>query len=97
MSKIIGVTELQRRFRVVFDEVAEHATPYVLTRDGKPEVVMVPYADWLRMQSSENAALAERIERILAHMEQVSEATTDEQVYTDVSAARTRARKKMRH
>ena len=32
MPKVIGVTELQRRFRSVFNEVAHDNTPYVLTR-----------------------------------------------------------------
>ena len=32
MNKIIGVTELQRNFRAVFDEVVKRRTPYILTR-----------------------------------------------------------------
>lgn len=32
MQKVIGVTELQQRFRSVFDEVANDNVPYGLTR-----------------------------------------------------------------
>jgi hypothetical protein len=32
MQRIIGVTELRRRFRSVFDDVAKERVPYVRTR-----------------------------------------------------------------
>ena len=39
MQKIVGVTELQRRFRAIFDEVADK-TPYILTRGSRPEAAL---------------------------------------------------------
>ena len=47
MQRIIGVTELQRRFRSVFDEVAKNHVPYVLTRGSRPEAVLIPYQEFL--------------------------------------------------
>lgn len=47
----ISVTQLLRRFRTVFDRVALHKEPYILTRDGKLEVVMIPFDLWQRLQS----------------------------------------------
>jgi hypothetical protein len=41
MQKIIGVTELQRHFKAVFDEVAEENVPYVLPRVSRPEAAMI--------------------------------------------------------
>ena len=59
MQKIIGVTELQRRFRSVFDEVAHKHTPYILTRGSRPEAVLIPYEEFLRLQAlQEEAGLA---------------------------------------
>ena len=48
MNKIIGVTDLQRRFRKTFDEVAEEHVPYVLTRGSRPEAVLIPYEQYLK-------------------------------------------------
>ena len=46
----LWVTELQRRFRSVFDEVARNRTPIVLTRGSRPEAALIPYEDYLRFQ-----------------------------------------------
>jgi prevent-host-death family protein len=53
MQKIIGVTDLQRRFRAVLDEVVGQQVPYVLTRGSRPEAALVPYEDYLRFQELE--------------------------------------------
>jgi PHD/YefM family antitoxin component YafN of YafNO toxin-antitoxin module len=42
MHKIIGVTELQRRFRPVFDQVTRENVPYVLMRGNKPGTTLIP-------------------------------------------------------
>ena len=47
MQRIIGVTELQRRFRAVFDEVAKKRVPYVLTRGSRPEAALIPYEEFV--------------------------------------------------
>ena len=43
MQEITSVTELQRRFRSVFDDVAKKRVPYVLTRRGRPEAALISY------------------------------------------------------
>lgn len=53
MQKVIGVTEMQRNFRSVFDEVVQGNTPYILTRSSRPEAVIIPYADFLRFQAQQ--------------------------------------------
>jgi hypothetical protein len=42
MHRIIGVTELQRRFMSVFDQVGRENVPYVLTRGSKPGAAFIP-------------------------------------------------------
>lgn len=37
MHHIVGVIELQRRFRAFFDEVVRKRTPIVLTRGSRPD------------------------------------------------------------
>ena len=57
MQKVIGVTELQRNFRFVFDEVTKGNTPYVLTRSSRPEATLIPYEDFLRFQTQQEDLL----------------------------------------
>ena len=40
MQKIIGVTDLQRQFKTVLDEVADQHVPYVLIRGSQPRAVI---------------------------------------------------------
>ena len=55
MQKIIGVTELQRRFRSIFDEVVHKKTPIVLTRGSRPEAVLISYEDFERFSRCKRA------------------------------------------
>ncbi len=68
MHKIIGVTELQRRFRSVFDEVVHENTPYVLTRGSRPEAVLVPYEVFLRAQGLYEQDSLNRFDRMIERM-----------------------------
>ena len=68
MQKIIGVTELQRRFRSVFDEVAEEHVPYVLTRGSRPEAALIPYEEFLRFQALQEQDVLARFDGLVARM-----------------------------
>ena len=87
MQKIIGVTELQRRFHSVFDEVAKKGVPYVLTRGSRPEAVLIPYETFLRYQELEEKEVQARFDRLLARMAKQNDARGDEEVAADVEAA----------
>ena len=88
MQKIIGVTELQRRFRAIFDEVAHKRVPYVLTRGSRPEVVMIPYEDFMRFQQLQEKEVLRRFDRLSARMAERSAAYSDEEVAADIEQAR---------
>jgi prevent-host-death family protein len=88
MHKIIGVTELQRRFRSVFDEVAHRHIPYVLTRGSRPEVALISYGDFLRFQEMQETEVLNRLDRLLARMAVHNAAYGEEEVAADVAAAR---------
>ncbi len=87
MQKVIGVTELQRRFRAVFDEVAKQGVFYVLTRGSRPEAVLIPYDTFLRYQELEEKDVLARFDRLLARMAERNTDRTDEEVAADVEAA----------
>jgi prevent-host-death family protein len=88
MQKIIGVTELQRRFRSVIDEVAEEHVPYVLTRGSRPEAAIIPYEEFLRFQALKEQDLLARFDQLLARMAEQNAAVSEEEVAADVVAAR---------
>jgi prevent-host-death family protein len=85
VQKIIGVTELQRRFRAVFDEVAHKRVPYVLTRGSHPEVVMVAYEDFIRWQELDEKEVLLRFDRLVSRMAEKSAAYGEEEVAADIS------------
>ncbi len=86
MQKIIGVTELQRNFRVVFDEVVQKSVPYVLTRGSRPEAALIPYDEFLRIQESQERAVVARFDRLLARMAEQNAPYGEEEVAEDIAA-----------
>jgi prevent-host-death family protein len=88
MHRIIGVTELQRRFRTVFDQVAKGNIPYVLTRGSRPEAALISYEEFLRFQALQEQEVLARFDRLVTRMAEQSAAVSDEEVAADVAAAR---------
>lgn len=87
MNKIIGVTELQRKFRSIFDEVVKRQTPYILTRGSRPEAVLISYEQYLRFIRADEAGVLKRIDDALAYMARVNAQYSDEEVEADVIEA----------
>ena len=88
MHRIIGVTELQRRFRSIFDRVAKENIPYVLTRGSRPEAALISYQDYLCFQALQEQQVLARFDELVTRMAEQNAAVSEEQVATDVSAAR---------
>ncbi len=87
MNRIIGVTELQRRFRSVFDDVVKRGIPYVLTRGSRPEAVIIPYEDYLRFQEFREREVLDRFDRLMQRMATQNVKFSEEEVEADVEAA----------
>ena len=68
MQKIIGVTDLQRRFRAVFDEVAKDHDTYVLTRSSRPEAVLIPYDEYVRYQQTQESDVLRRVDEMIVSL-----------------------------
>jgi prevent-host-death family protein len=88
MYRIIGVTELQRRFRSVFDRVAKENVPYVLTRGSRPEAALISYEEFLRFQALQEQDVLARFDQLVARMAAQNESIGEEEVAVDVAAAR---------
>ena len=91
-QKIIGVTDLQRRFKAVFDEVREERVPYVLTRGSRPEAVLLPYEEYQRLERLDEKEVVYRFDRLLERMRERNERTAEREVTEDVERARDEVR-----
>jgi prevent-host-death family protein len=90
MQKIVGVTELQRRFRPFFEEVVRKHIPLVLTRGSRPEAVLIPYEDYLRFQQMQESEVLARFDQVWARLAQVNAAVTEDELKADIESARRR-------
>jgi prevent-host-death family protein len=87
MEKIIGVTELQRNFRSVLDEVVHERVPFILARGSRPEAVMISYLDYLELRKRDESEVMRRFDEILARLDAHNRQYTEEEVIADVAAA----------
>ncbi len=87
MDRIVGVTDLQRNFRAIFDEVARKHTPYILTRGSRPEVVMIPYALYLRLAALEESNVLARFDRTIARLAEANASYSDDEIAADLAEA----------
>ena len=88
MQQIIGVTELQRRFRSFFDDVVRKRIPLVLTRGSRPEAVLIPYEDYLRFQQMQEGEVLARFDKVWNRLAEVNAAASDDEITADIQAAR---------
>ena len=91
MLQIVGVTELQRRFRTIFDEVVRGKTAFVLTRGSRPEAALIPYDEFQRYQAFVENQILTRFDDLVKHMETRNQGVSAEEVLDDVQAARNEA------
>ena len=88
MQQIVGVTELQRKFRSFFDQVVTRRTPIVLTRGSRPEAVLIPYEEYLRYQALRESEVLSRFDQVWARLSELNAAYSDEEIAADIEAAR---------
>lgn len=88
MNKIVGVTELQRRFKSILDEVVDRGIPYILTRGSRPEAALLPYEEFLRYQQFQEREILDRFDRLVERMAAQNERFSEEEVEADVRQAR---------
>lgn len=88
MQKIIGVTELQRRFRPFFEEVVRKRIPLVLTRGSRPEAVLIPYEDYLRFQELQESEVLARFDKVWTRIAETNAAYGEDEIVADIESAR---------
>ena len=86
--RIVGVTELQRRFRKFFDQVAKKNTPIVLTRGSRPEAALISYEDYLRFQEMKASEVLARLDQVWDRLGELNAAYSQEEISGDIENAR---------
>jgi prevent-host-death family protein len=87
-QKIIGVTELQRRFRQFFDQVSKKNIPIILTRGSRPEAALIPYEDYLRLQELKESEVLARFDLVWEKLGKLNEDYSEDEIAADIQAAR---------
>jgi prevent-host-death family protein len=88
MQPIVGVTELQRKFRSFFDQVVRKRTPVILTRGSRPEAVLIPYEDYLRFQQMQENEVLAHFDRVWNRLAEVNAGYSDTEIAADIKAAK---------
>jgi len=88
MNRIVGVTELQKRFRSIFDDVVKRGIPYILTRGSRAEAVLIPYEDYVHYQEFQENEILERFDRLLERMKEQNRKFSEEEVEADILKAK---------
>jgi prevent-host-death family protein len=96
VQKIIGVTELQRRFRSVIDDVTKAGVPYVLTRGSRAEAALVPYEEYERLQALHEKEVGFELDRLLERMRRLNAGRTEDELRKDIRRARAEVRRSSR-
>ena len=88
MQKIVGVTELQRKFRLLFEDVVRKRIPLILTRGSRPEAVLISYEDYLRYQQMEESEVLARFDKVWDRLAKVNAEFSEEEIAADIKTAR---------
>jgi prevent-host-death family protein len=88
MQQIIGVTELQRKFRAFFEGVVSKRIPLVLTRGSRPEAVLIPYEDYLHFQQMQESEVLARFDKVWNRLAEVNASIGDDELAADIKTAR---------
>jgi prevent-host-death family protein len=84
IDKTIEAEELQKDLARVLEEITTTHAPYIITRNGRPAVVMLAYEDYVKLLSREeilaqfNQTWAEIGERNLQYSEEEVEADLEQ-------------------
>lgn len=88
MQQIIGVTELQRKFRSFFDLVVNKGQPIILTRGSRPEAVLIPYEDYERYQQLQENEILAKFDAVWEKLDNLNASYSDDEINNDIENAR---------
>jgi prevent-host-death family protein len=88
MHKTVRVPDVERSFRTVFEEMKRDHVPYVLTEDSRPEAVLVPYDEFLKLQRFQEEKVLARFDETWGRLGARNANRSEEEIAEDIAAAR---------
>jgi PHD/YefM family antitoxin component YafN of YafNO toxin-antitoxin module len=92
MNRVIGVTDLQRRFRTILSEVVGDYVPYVLAHDSRPEAACIPDKEFTQLPAWEAQQVLYKFDRVMGRLAEPNAVCSGDEVAADVEAARAEGR-----
>jgi len=92
MNRVIGVTDLQRRFRTILSEVVENHVPYVLAHDGRPEAAFIPNEEFTQFLAWQAQQVLYEFDCVMGRLAEPNAVCGGDEVAADVEAARAEGR-----
>jgi prevent-host-death family protein len=65
MEKIIGITETRTKIKKIIDSISEKDEAFIITRDSKPEAVIMSYNNYLKTKELMEETWKYRFEKAL--------------------------------
>lgn len=87
MQRFIGVTQLQRKFHSLFESVIRKRTIVIITRNSRPEAVLIPYEDYVRYQQMQESEVLARFNKVWDRLAEVNVEFSEEEIAADIKAA----------
>ncbi len=84
MDKTIAVADLQKDIEYILNEVATARTPYILTRENAPSVVLIPYDEYLKFMARQE--IIARFNKSWAEIGEKNARFSDEEIEADLEA-----------
>ncbi len=82
MNKTIAFNEFRQNVEKVFDKIVKEKAAYVLTRENRPTIVMMPYDEYLKLCSREE--IVAHFNKIWAEIGEKNAHFTEEEVEADI-------------
>lgn len=65
MEKIIGITDTRSKIKNIIDQVSDKKEVYIVTRDSRPEAVIMSYSEYLKNKEIIEESKKNRFEKTL--------------------------------
>ena len=71
MEKIIGITETRTRIKKIIDTISDKGESFIITRDSKPQAVIISYDDYLKSKELMEENWKYRFEKTLDESQEI--------------------------
>jgi prevent-host-death family protein len=71
VEKIIGITETRTQIKKIIDTISDKGESFIITRDSKPQAVIISYDDYLKSKELMEENWKYRFEKTLGQSQEI--------------------------